>query len=71
MKTSIEVKFDNIIKQGLHEVLKSKGFRRKNNNFYLQLPELGQIINIQKSSYYSKDHIHLIYHFSKSFIKKS
>ena len=58
MKTSTEVKFDNIIKQGFHEILKPKGFKKKGNNFYLKRPELGQIINIQKSSFYSKDQIH-------------
>lgn len=58
MKTPTEVKFDNIIKQGFNEVLKPKGFKKKGNNFFLQLPDLGQIINIQKSSFYSKDHIH-------------
>ena len=58
MKTPTEIKFDTIIKQGFHEVLKPKGFKKKGNNFYLQLPELGQIINIQKSSFYSKDKIH-------------
>jgi len=58
MKTPTEIKFDTIIKQGFHEVVKPKGFKKKSNNFYLQLPELGQIINIQKSSFYSKDKIH-------------
>ena len=37
MKTSTEVKFDNIIKQGFHEILKPKGFKKKGNNFYLKL----------------------------------
>lgn len=58
MKTPTEIKFDNIIKHGFHEILKPKGFKKKGNNFYLQLSELGQIINIQKSVYYSREHIH-------------
>ncbi len=58
MKTEAELKFDRIIKEGFQEVLKPLGFKKKANNFYLQLPELGQIINIQKSAYYSKQKIH-------------
>jgi len=58
MKSATEIKFDNIIKQGFHEILKPLGFKKKGNNFYRRLPELGQIINIQKSVYYSKEHIH-------------
>lgn len=58
MKTLAELKFDRIIKEGFHEILKPLGFKKKGNNFYLQLPELGQIINIQKSAYYSKEEIH-------------
>lgn len=58
MKTAAELKFDRIIKEGFQEILKPLGFKKKGNNFYLQLPELGQIINIQKSAAYSKDKIH-------------
>ena len=57
MKTPAEIKFDKIIKDGIHQQLKPLGFKKKGNNFYLQLPDLGQILNIQKSSLYSKDHI--------------
>lgn len=57
MKTLAEVKFDNIIKHGFHEILKPYGFKKRGNNFYLQLEDLGQIINIQKSRWGSKDHI--------------
>ncbi|OKL40144.1 DUF4304 domain-containing protein [Pontibacter flavimaris] len=57
MKTATEIKFDKIVKVGFHEILKPLGFKKKGNNFYLQLENLGQIINIQKSSYNSKDHI--------------
>jgi hypothetical protein len=58
MKTVAEEKFDMLIKEGVHQILKPLGFRKKGNNFYLQLEQLGQIINLQKSLYYSKDHIH-------------
>jgi hypothetical protein len=57
MKTATEIKFDKVIKDGFHEVLNPLGFKKKANNFYLRREELGQIINIQKSSFYSKDHI--------------
>lgn len=57
MKTQTELKFDKIIKEGFHEILKPLGFKKKGNNFYLQLQDLGQIINIQKSAYGSKDSI--------------
>lgn len=58
MKTQTESKFDKVIKEGFHAVLKSIGFKKKGNNFYKQLQGFGQIINIQKSSWYTKDHIH-------------
>ena len=57
MKTSAQLKFDTIIKEGFQFVLKPLGFKKKALNFYLQLPDLGQIINVQKSYYGSKDHI--------------
>jgi hypothetical protein len=58
VKTAAELKFDRIIKEGFQEILKPLGFKKKGNNFYLQLSELGQIINIQKSIHYSKEQIH-------------
>ena len=57
MKTDTEQNFDNIIKDCFHTFLKPIGFKKKGNNFYRQLQDLGQIINIQKSSLYSKGHI--------------
>ncbi|MFC4233591.1 DUF4304 domain-containing protein, partial [Parasediminibacterium paludis] len=48
---------ERVIKEGFHEVLKPLGYKKKGNNFFIQLAELGQIINIQKSSLSSKDHI--------------
>lgn len=57
MKTITQIKFDSIIKHGFHEILKPLGFKKKANNFYLQLEDVGQIINIQKSQWRSKDSI--------------
>lgn len=57
MKTPTEIKFDQIIKNGFHEILKPIGFKKKALNFYLKREDLGQIINIQKNSFYSKDQI--------------
>ncbi|MDI9862322.1 DUF4304 domain-containing protein [Flectobacillus roseus] len=57
MKSISEIKFDKIIKQGFHEILKPLGFKKKANNFYLKLDTIGQIINIQKSAFGSKDSI--------------
>jgi len=57
MKTFTEQNFDTIIKDCFQAILKPLGFKKKGNNFYRQLQDLGQIINVQKSSFYSKDHI--------------
>ena len=57
MKTSSQIKFDRIIKEGFHEILKPLGFRKKANNYYLQLDSIGQIVNIQKSMFGNKDRI--------------
>ena len=57
MKTVTEIKFEKVIKEGFQEILKPLGFKKKANNFYLKRTDLGQIINIQKSSLYSNDRI--------------
>jgi hypothetical protein len=57
MKTIPEIKFDRIIKEGFQELLKPLGFKKKANNFYLKLDSIGQIINVQKSAYGTKDNI--------------
>ncbi|WP_090388949.1 DUF4304 domain-containing protein [Niabella drilacis] len=36
--------------------MKPPGFKKKAYKFYLQRTESGQIINIQKSTWYAKDH---------------
>lgn len=51
MKTAAQIKFDTIIKEGFASLLKPLSFKKKALNFYRQLPGLGHIINIQKSSY--------------------
>ena len=57
MKTITEQNFDIIIKDCFQTVLKPLDFKKKGNNFYRKLQDLGQIINVQKSSFYSKEHI--------------
>jgi Domain of unknown function (DUF4304) len=57
MKTTSETKFDRIIKEGFQELLKPLGFKKKTNNFYLKLDTIGQIINVQKSQWGTKDSI--------------
>lgn len=58
MKSTAEIKFDSILKNGFHEILKPLGFRKKGNNFYSQKDGIGHMINIQKSIYNAKHHIH-------------
>jgi hypothetical protein len=57
MKTVTEQNFDLIIKDCFQAILKPLGFKKKGNNFYRPMKDLGQIVNVQKSSFYSKDHI--------------
>jgi len=57
MKSGAEVKFELIVKEGFHEILKPLGFKKKGNNFYRQLKDLGHIVNIQKSQWGSKNDI--------------
>jgi Domain of unknown function (DUF4304) len=58
MKPPAEQKFDYLIKEAFVDTLKPIGFKKKGNNFYVENNEIGKIINIQKSYYYSKEHIH-------------
>jgi hypothetical protein len=57
MKTESEIKFERVIKEGFQELLKPIGFKKKGNNFYLQLERIGQIVNIQKSHFGNKENI--------------
>lgn len=57
MKTTTESKFDRIIKESFQEILKPLGFKKKGNNFYLKIQDLGQIINVQKSTFGTKNDI--------------
>ena len=57
MKTKAEIKFGEIIKSCFHEKLKPLGFKKKANNFYRDLGEVGHIINVQKSMFRSKEYI--------------
>jgi hypothetical protein len=58
MKSIAETKFDKVVRDGFHATLKPLGFKKKGNNFYKQENGIGHIINLQKSTYYTKDHIH-------------
>jgi len=58
MKSIAEAKFEKVVKDGFHATLKPLGFKKRGNNFYKQGHGIGHIINLQKSTYYSKDHIH-------------
>ncbi|WP_376785440.1 DUF4304 domain-containing protein [Sphingobacterium multivorum] len=55
MKPETQEKFDRIIKESFIEILKPLGFKKKTNNFYLQLEKIGHIINVQKSYYSTRD----------------
>jgi len=57
MKSEIEQEFETIIKNCFQTVLKPLGFKKKGNNFYRKLQDLGQIVNVQKSKFNSKEHI--------------
>ena len=57
-KSIAEAKFDKVVKDSFQATLKPLGFKKKGNNFYKQENGIGHIINLQKSTYYSKDHIH-------------
>lgn len=55
MKTITQCKFEKIINDGFHQILKPLKFRKKGNNFYIFLNGVGHLINIQKSQSSSKD----------------
>ncbi|WP_448702357.1 DUF4304 domain-containing protein [Mucilaginibacter sp. AW1-3] len=57
MKTLAETKFQTLVKDVFQNTLKPLGFKKKGNNFYLGCNGFGKIINLQKSSFYSKEHI--------------
>jgi hypothetical protein len=57
MKSSPELKFDIIVKDVFHSTLKPLGYKKRGNNFYIEKNGIGKIINLQKSTFCSKDHI--------------
>ena len=57
MKTEAELKFSEILKSCFHEKLKPLKFKKRSKNFYRNLGDLGQIINVQKSMYGTKKNI--------------
>ena len=60
MKTETEKQFDYLISKIIFPHFKSIGYKKLGNNFRLFDSEnkFGKIVNFQKSSFYSKDHIH-------------
>lgn len=58
MKSITETKFDKVVKDSFHAKLKPLGYKKKGNNFYKQENGVGHIINLQKSIYNYKNHIH-------------
>ncbi|QHT71374.1 DUF4304 domain-containing protein [Rhodocytophaga rosea] len=58
MKTNAEEKFNHIVKYAFHQILKPLGYKKKNNNFYKPFEGFGHMVNLQKSIYYSKEHLH-------------
>jgi len=59
-KTETERQFDNLVSKVIYPHFKAMGYKKKGNNFryYDNDNEFGKIVNFQKSSFYSKDHIH-------------
>ena len=57
MKSSSELKFDIIVRDVFHSTLKPLGYKKRGNNFYIETSGIGKIINLQKSTFNSKDHI--------------
>lgn len=51
MEKSISEKFNWVVKHGFHEVLKPMAFKKKGNNFYRPLEDIGHLVSIQKSSW--------------------
>lgn len=58
-KTEIEKLFDNLVSKIIWTHFKSLEYKKAGNNFryYEKNREFGKIVNFQKSSFYSKDHI--------------
>ncbi len=56
MKTKYQLQFDELIKE-IHKLLKPYNFKKSGNNFYKDYSNFGQILNIQKSRWNTKDDI--------------
>jgi hypothetical protein len=55
MKSPGELIFNNIIKDGFTEILKPLGFKKKGNNFYRNLEQIGHVVNVQKTVWGTKE----------------
>ena len=58
-KTETEKQFDNLVSKVIYPHFKVLGYKKTGNNFryYDHENGFGKIVNFQKSSFYSKDHI--------------
>ena len=50
-------RFSNVLKEGITPILKENGFKKKGQNYYKSIGEIGQTVNIQKDKWNSKDEI--------------
>lgn len=56
MKTASQ-RFLTVVKEGINSILKTNGFKKKGQNFFKPIGEIGHIINIQKDKWNTKDEI--------------
>jgi hypothetical protein len=54
---SASQKFSNVLKEGITSILKENGFKKKGQNYFKSVGEIGHAINIQKDKWNSKDEI--------------
>ena len=54
---SASQKFTNVLEEGITPILKENGFKKKGQNYFKAIGEIGQIVNIQKDKWNSKDEI--------------
>lgn len=54
---SASQRFSNVLKEGITPVLKENGFKKKGQNYYKSIGEIGHAVNIQKDKWNSKDEI--------------
>lgn len=57
IKTEAQLKFETIVREGIHHFLKPKGFKKRGLNFKRTVGELSHVLNIQRSQYNSQSDI--------------